>query len=126
MRITLTLGRLGDCFWGDVGAEGMEPDAPAATRLLFPTLKILVSCCCQDRYRCILLVIYDFPRAGKPTIITTSLAPTSRCAILPSGETLDLVIPGIFNVVAGGRVRGVEWPEFCLTGGLFKMISHES
>lgn len=27
-------------------------------------------------------------------------------------------MPGMFNVVAGGRVRGVEVPEFDLIGGL--------
>lgn len=48
----------------------------------------------------------------------TNLEATSRFAILPSGETLDLVIPGIFKVVAGGRVRGVVDPEYCRTGGL--------
>lgn len=36
----------------------------------------------------------------------TSLEPTSRDAILPSGETLDLVRPGMSRVV--GRMRGVE------------------
>lgn len=36
----------------------------------------------------------------------------------PSGETLDRVIPGILSVVAGGRVRGVLDPEFCLIGML--------
>lgn len=35
----------------------------------------------------------------------TSLEPTSRCAILPSGDTLDLVKPGMSSVV--GRNRGV-------------------
>jgi hypothetical protein len=45
----------------------------------------------------------------------TSLDPTSRWAILPSGETLDFVKPGISRVV--GRIRGVELPEFCLLGG---------
>jgi hypothetical protein len=63
-------------------------------------------------------VIYDFPLAGKPTMITTNFAPTSRWAILPSGETRDLVIPGMFKVVAGGLLLGVAEPEFCLTGGL--------
>ena len=58
------------------------------------------------------------PLAGSPTMMTTSLEATSRLAILPSGETFDLVIPGILRVVAGGRVRGVDVPEFCLTGGL--------
>ena len=51
-------------------------------------------------------------------MMTTSLEATSRLAILPSGENFDLVIPGMLRVVAGGRVRGVDDPEFCLTGGL--------
>jgi hypothetical protein len=51
-------------------------------------------------------------------MIMTSFEATSRFAILPSGETLDLVIPGIFKVVAGGRVLGVVDPEYCRTGGL--------
>lgn len=42
----------------------------------------------------------------------TSLEPTSRWAILPSGETLDLVRPGISSVV--GRSRGVEVAELFL------------
>ena len=46
----------------------------------------------------------------------TNLDPISRCAILPSGDTLDLVRPGMSRVV--GRVRGVEVPESCLRGGL--------
>ncbi len=62
--------------------------------------------------------MYDFPLAGSPTIMTTNLAPTSRSAILPSGETFDLVIPGILSVVAGGLTLGVVVPEFCLIGGL--------
>lgn len=36
----------------------------------------------------------------------------------PSGETFDLVKPGMFSVVAGGRVRGVVVPELDLRGGL--------
>jgi hypothetical protein len=51
-------------------------------------------------------------------MITTNFAPTSRWAILPSGETRDLVMPGMFKVVAGGLLLGVAEPEFCLTGGL--------
>jgi hypothetical protein len=39
----------------------------------------------------------------------TSLEPTSRWAILPSGETLDFVRPGMSSVV--GRNRGVLVPE---------------
>ncbi len=34
----------------------------------------------------------------------TSFEPTSRCDILPSGETLDLVKPGMSNVVGKGRL----------------------
>lgn len=51
-------------------------------------------------------------------MMTTNFAPTSRCAILPSGDTRDLVIPGMFKVVAGGLLLGVAEPEFCLIGGL--------
>lgn len=39
----------------------------------------------------------------------TSFEPMSRCAILPSGETLDLVSPGMSRVV--GLIRGVEATE---------------
>lgn len=40
----------------------------------------------------------------------TSLDPTSRWAILPSGEALDFVRPGMSRVV--GRIRaGVDEPE---------------
>lgn len=46
----------------------------------------------------------------------TSFEPISRCEIFPSGETLDLVKPGMSRVV--GRERGVELPESCLRGGL--------
>ena len=46
----------------------------------------------------------------------TSFEPTSRCAILPSGDTLDLVRPGISRVV--GFRRGVAEPEYCRFGGL--------
>ena len=46
----------------------------------------------------------------------TSFAPTSRDAILPSGETFDFVNPGISRVV--GRTRGVLVPEFCRNGRL--------
>lgn len=42
----------------------------------------------------------------------------------PSGETSDLVIPGIFNVVAGGRIRGVDEPEFCRIGRLMLIVSN--
>lgn len=69
--------------------------------------------------------MYDFPRAGSPTMTITSFAATSRSAIRPSGETLDLVMPGILRVVAGGRVRGVVVPEFCLMGGLVNLVSNQ-
>ena len=39
----------------------------------------------------------------------TNFDPTSRWEIRPSGETLDLVRPGMSSVV--GRLRGVEVPE---------------
>jgi hypothetical protein len=45
----------------------------------------------------------------------TSFAPTSRWAILPSGETFDLVRPGISRVVAR-FLAGVEVPETELRG----------
>ena len=60
----------------------------------------------------------DFPLAGNPTITTTNFAPTSLCAIFPSGETRERVMPGMFKVVAGGLILGVAVPEFCRTGGL--------
>ena len=44
----------------------------------------------------------------------TSFAPTSLCAILPSGDTLLFVKPGISSVV--GRTRGVELPELIFIG----------
>ena len=51
----------------------------------------------------------------------TSLDPTSRCAILPSGETFDLVSPGISKVV--GRARsGVAVPESLRDGVLDQML----
>lgn len=62
--------------------------------------------------------MYDFPRAGSPTMMITSFAPTSRSAIRPSGDTRDRVMPGILSVVAWGRIRGVTLPEFCRIGGL--------
>ena len=47
----------------------------------------------------------------------TSFDPTSRCEILPSGDTRDLVSPGISRVV--GRVReAVVEPESRRPGGL--------
>lgn len=39
-----------------IEAASVKPD-PAATRLLFPTLKIRVSCCSQFKYRAIFFVI---------------------------------------------------------------------
>ena len=48
----------------------------------------------------------------------TSLEPTSRWAILPSGDTLDLVNPGISKVVGRWRDPGVEAPESLRKGGL--------
>lgn len=56
--------------------------------------------------------MYDLPLAGNPTITTTNFAPTSRCAIFPSGDTRDRVMPGMFRVVAGGLILGVAVPEF--------------
>ena len=47
----------------------------------------------------------------------TSFEPTSRCAIRPSGDTFDLVRPGMSRVV--GRLRTLpELPESCRIGGL--------
>lgn len=54
----------------------------------------------------------------------TSLEPTSRCAILPSGETLDLVRPGISSVV--GRRRGVEVAELLRVRVLQGALEHIS
>jgi len=48
----------------------------------------------------------------------TSLAPTSRCAIRPSGETFDRVSPGISSVVGRLRDEGVDKPELCCSAGL--------
>ena len=48
----------------------------------------------------------------------TSFEPTSRWAILPSGDTLDLVRPGISKVVGLWRDAGVEVPESLRRGGL--------
>src|SRR4051812_37962968 len=62
--------------------------------------------------------MYDLPRAGRPTMMMTSLDPTSRSGIRPSGETLDLVMPGILSVVACVRTLGVWLPEFWRKGGL--------
>lgn len=50
-------------------------------------------------------------------MMMTNFEPTSRWAILPSGETFDFVRPGMSNVV--GRERGVDVAErFLLKGGL--------
>ena len=47
----------------------------------------------------------------------TNFDPTSRCAILPSGETFDFVRPGMSKVV--GRLReGVAVPESLCRAGL--------
>lgn len=48
----------------------------------------------------------------------TSLEPTSLWAILPSGDTLDFVRPGISKVVGRWREAGVEVPESLRRGGL--------
>lgn len=48
----------------------------------------------------------------------TNFDPTSRWAILPSGDTLDLVSPGISKVVGRWRDAGVEVPESLRSGGL--------
>ena len=48
----------------------------------------------------------------------TNFEPTSRWAILPSGDTLDLVSPGISKVVGRWRDTGVEVPESLRRGGL--------
>jgi len=54
----------------------------------------------------------------------TNFDPTSRCAMRPSGETLDLVRPGMSSVV--GRVReAIVDPESCRRGtilGLFGAV----
>jgi len=54
----------------------------------------------------------------------TNLDPTSLEAILPSGETFDLVRPGMSRVV--GRTRGVLDPEFCLIGKLERVSAVQS
>lgn len=51
----------------------------------------------------------------------TSLDPTSRCAMRPSGETRDLVRPGMSRVV--GRILGVELAELFLETGLALSLS---
>jgi len=50
-------------------------------------------------------------------MIMISFAPTSRSDIRPSGETFDLVKPGISRVVA--RILGVEIPDIPILPGLF-------
>lgn len=47
---------------------------------------------------------------------TTSFEATSRSGIFPSGDAFDLVIPGMFRVVAWGRARGV-WDALILSLG---------
>ena len=49
----------------------------------------------------------------------TSFDPTSRCEILPSGDTRDLVSPGISRVVGLVREAVVE-PESRRPGGLVR------
>jgi hypothetical protein len=46
-------------------------------------------------------------------MIIISFAPTSRSDIIPSGDTFDLVRPGISRVVAL-ILEGVEAPEFVI------------
>ena len=50
----------------------------------------------------------------------TSFDPTSRWAMRPSGETRDLVRPGISSVVGRLRELVVE-PESCRRGGLMSI-----
>ena len=45
----------------------------------------------------------------------TNFEPTSRCAMRPSGETLDFVSPGMSSVVGRAREPVVE-PESCRRG----------
>ncbi len=52
----------------------------------------------------------------------TSLDPTSRCAIRPSGDTFDRVKPGISSVVGRLRDDGVDEPEVCCSGGLHAVL----
>jgi hypothetical protein len=54
----------------------------------------------------------------------TSFAPTSLCAILPSGETLLFVNPGMSSVV--GLTRGVELPEFDFIVGPMVRVANPS
>lgn len=48
----------------------------------------------------------------------TSFAPTSRCAIRPSGETFDRVKPGMSRVVGRLRDDGVCVPDSAGRAGL--------
>ena len=48
----------------------------------------------------------------------TSFEPTSLCAILPSGEALDFVSPGMSRVVAARGREGVDEPLSWRLGGL--------
>lgn len=54
----------------------------------------------------------------------TSFAPTSLCAIRPSGETLLLVRPGMSRVV--GRGRGVLTPDICRIGVLRNKLAADA
>lgn len=51
----------------------------------------------------------------------TSFAPTSRCAIRPSGDTFDLVKPGMSRVVGRLRDDGVCVPDSCGRAGLYAL-----
>lgn len=48
----------------------------------------------------------------------TSLEAMSTSAMRPSGDTLELVMPGTLSVVGGLRVLGVEVPDDCFRGSL--------
>ena len=48
----------------------------------------------------------------------TSFDATSTSAMRPSGDTLELVIPGTLSVVGGLRVLGVDVPEDSFIGNL--------
>ena len=62
--------------------------------------------------------MYDFPRAGSPTMMMTNLEATSLSGMRPSGDAFERVIPGMFKVVACGRTLGVCVPLLDLLGGL--------
>lgn len=53
----------------------------------------------------------------------TSFEATSTSAMRPSGDTLELVMPGTLSVVGGLRVLGVEVPEDCFNGNLEITVS---